>query len=246
MQQPFCRDSESSALLQFKQSFLMDEHASIEPSAYPKVASWKSHEEGEGSDYCLWDDVECDRETGHVIGLHLGSSCLYGSINSGRTLLRLVHIEILYLSDNDVNFSKIPHAIDQLSRLRSLSLWNTRFSGQVPSELLALSNLVILDLSGNTDSWGTPVLQLQKPSFTDLVQNLTRFKNVYPSVVDMSSTIPQALGANSYSLTHLFLDECGLHGESPLNIFQLPSLQFLSVSFNPDLTGYLPEFQETP
>ena len=119
----------------------------------------------------------------------------------------------------------------------------TNFQGL---EVSASGILDSLDLSGNTDSWGTPVLQLQKPSFTDLVQNLTRFKNVYPSVVDMSSTIPQALGANSYSLTHLFLDECGLHGESPLNIFQLPSLQFLSVSFNPDLTGYLPEFQETP
>ena len=87
-----------------------------------KVASWKSHGEGEGSDCCSWDGVECDRETGHVIGLHLGNSCLYGSINSSSTLLHLIHLEILYLSDNDFNFSKIPHAIGQLSRLRSLSL----------------------------------------------------------------------------------------------------------------------------
>ncbi|KAL6321689.1 hypothetical protein AAG906_031198 [Vitis piasezkii] len=54
MQQPLCHGSESSALLQFKQSFLIDEH--------------------------------CDRETGHVIGLHLASSCLSGSINSSSTL----------------------------------------------------------------------------------------------------------------------------------------------------------------
>ena len=48
MQQPLCHDSESSALLQFKQSFLIDGHASDDPSAYPKVAMWKSHGEGEG------------------------------------------------------------------------------------------------------------------------------------------------------------------------------------------------------
>ena len=86
MQQPLCQDSESSALLQFKQSFLIDGHASGDPSAYPKVAMWNSHGEGEGSDCCPWDGVECDRETGHVIGLHLASSCLYGSINSSNTL----------------------------------------------------------------------------------------------------------------------------------------------------------------
>ena len=83
MQQPLCHGSESSALLQFKQSFLIDEHVSNNPSVYPKVAMWKSHREGEvGSDCCSWDGVECDRETGHVIGFHLARSCLSGSINS--------------------------------------------------------------------------------------------------------------------------------------------------------------------
>ena len=47
MQQPLCHDSESSALLQFKQSFLIDEDVSYDPFAYPKVAMWKSHGEGE-------------------------------------------------------------------------------------------------------------------------------------------------------------------------------------------------------
>ena len=42
MQQPLCHDSESSALIQFKLSFFIDEHASIDPSAYPKVVTWKT------------------------------------------------------------------------------------------------------------------------------------------------------------------------------------------------------------
>ena len=32
---------------------------------------------------------------------------------------------------------------------------------------------------------------------------------------------------------------------SPWTFFRLPSLQFLSLRYNPHLTGYLPEFQET-
>ncbi|KAJ9686888.1 hypothetical protein PVL29_015657 [Vitis rotundifolia] len=238
MQQPLCHDSESSALLQFKQSFSIDEHASDDPSAYPKVAMWKSHREGEGSDCCSWDGVECDRETGHVIGLHLASSCLSGSINSSSSLFSLVHLQRLDLSDNDFNYSEIPFGVGQLSRLRSLDLSFSVFSGQIPSELLALSKLVFLDLSAN------PMLQLQKPGLRNLVRNLTHLKILHLSQVNISSTIPHEL-ANLSSLTFLFLRECGLHGEFPMTIFRLPSLQYLSVRYNPDLIGYLPEFQET-
>ncbi|KAJ9686890.1 hypothetical protein PVL29_015659 [Vitis rotundifolia] len=235
MQQPLCHDNESSALLQFKQSFLIDEYASEDSYAYPKVATWKSH--GEGSDCCSWDGVECDRETGHVIGLYLASSCLYGSINSSSTLFNLVHLRRLDLSDNHFNYSEIPFGVGQLSRLRSLNLSYSRFSGQIPSELLVLSELVFLDL------WGNPMLQLQKPGLRELVQNLTHLKTLHLSYVNISSTIPHAL-ANLSSLTSLFLRECGLHGEFPMTIFRLPRLQNLSVRYNPDLIGYLPEFQE--
>ena len=225
---------------------MIDCHASSDPSAYPKVARWKARgEQGEGSDCCSWDGVECDWETGHVIGLHLASSCLYGSINSSSTLFNLVHLQRLNLSDNDFNSSNIPFSVGQLSRLRSLNLSFSVFSGQIPLELLALPKLVFLDLSGNFDHLGNPLLKLQKPGLRDLVQNLTHLKTLHLSQVNISSTIPHALAVNLYSLTHLFLDECGLHGEFPSNIFQLPSLQFLSVSFNLDLTGNLPEFHET-
>ncbi|WJZ99706.1 hypothetical protein VitviT2T_018126 [Vitis vinifera] len=62
--QPLCHDSESSALLQFKQSFLTDEHASYDPSAYSKVSMWKSH--GEGSNCCSWDGLSV---TGRLVML---------------------------------------------------------------------------------------------------------------------------------------------------------------------------------
>ncbi|RVW64438.1 Receptor like protein 42 [Vitis vinifera] len=223
MQQPLCHDSESSALLQFKQSFLINGQASGDPSAYPKVAMWKSHGEGE----------EKEKEVIAALGMVLSVT--------GRlaiTLFSLVHLRRLDLSDNDFNYSEIPFGVGQLSRLRSLDLSYSVFSGQIPSELLALSNLVFLDLTAN------PMLELQKPGLRNLVQNLAHLEKLYLSEVNISSTIPHEL-ANLSSLTTLSLRQCGLHGEFPMNIFQLPSLQFLSVGYNPDLIVYLPEFQET-
>uniref|UniRef100_F6HHN4 Uncharacterized protein n=1 Tax=Vitis vinifera TaxID=29760 RepID=F6HHN4_VITVI len=233
MQHPLCHASESSALLQFKQSFLIDEDASDDPSAYPKVSTWKSHGEGEESDCCSWDGVECDKETGHVIGLHLASSCLYGSINSSNTLFSLVHLSTLDLSDNDFNYSEVPHKVGQLSRLRSLNLSGSKFSGQIPSELLALSKLVFLDLSRN------PMLELQKPGLRNLVQNLTHLKTLHLNLVNISSTIPHVL-ANLSSLTSLLLRGCGLFsGELPASIGRLVSLTVLDLD-SCKFTGMIP------
>ena len=88
--QPLCHDHERSNLLQFKESFVINQSASFDPSAYPKVASWTL----EGN-CCSWDGVECDEVTGHVIGLDLNSSCLYGSIDSNSSLFHLVHLQRL-------------------------------------------------------------------------------------------------------------------------------------------------------
>ncbi|XP_059596908.1 receptor like protein 27 [Vitis vinifera] len=243
MHRPLCHDSEGSALLQFKQSFLIDEHASGNPSAYPKVAMWKSHGEGEreGSDCCSWDGVECDRETGHVIGLHLASSCLYGSINSSSTLFSLVHLQRLDLSDNDFNYSEIPFGVGQLSRLRSLDLSFSGFSGQIPSELLALSKLVFLDLSAN------PKLQLQKPGLRNLVQNLTHLKKLHlsqlPSLqyltvrdnLDLISYLPEFQETSPLKMLDLagtsFSDN-QLSGQIPSSLFELVNLQGLYLLSN--------------
>ncbi|KAF9665321.1 hypothetical protein SADUNF_Sadunf16G0110600 [Salix dunnii] len=50
---------------QFKESLVIIESACSDPSAYPKVASWKV--DGESGDCCSWDGVECDRDFGYVI-----------------------------------------------------------------------------------------------------------------------------------------------------------------------------------
>ncbi|KAM4085445.1 hypothetical protein ACJW30_10G028400 [Castanea mollissima] len=229
--QPLCKDFESFALLQFKQSFAINASASVDPSAYPKISSWKA---GERNDCCSWDGVLCDRVTGHVIGLDLSSNYLYGSINSSSSLFHLVHLQMLNLADNYFSYSQIPPSIKYLSNLTYLNLSMSHFSSQIPLEIFELSKLVSLDLGFNQ-------LKLHKPSLKSLVENLTSLKLLYLGDVDISFPVPHIL-ANLSSLTNLDLGGCGLYGEFPTQIFKLPNLQVLSVGLNPNLTGYLPEF----
>ncbi|XP_061999171.1 receptor-like protein 6 [Rosa rugosa] len=226
---PTCRDDEIYALLQFKQSFIIDMSASVDKGAYPKISSWKSN-----SSCCSWDGIECDEKTGHVIGLNLNSSCLYGSFSSNNTLFSLVHLQRLNLADNDFNFSQIPTSIRNFPRLRYLNLSYSVFSGHVPSEVLQLSKLSSLDLSRNEDIFFNEELLRSLP------QNLTGLQTLDLSSINISSTVPNTL-TNLSLLTSLILDNCGLSGKSLGRIFKLKNLKVLSVRYNPTLTGYFPD-----
>ncbi|KAI8558071.1 hypothetical protein RHMOL_Rhmol04G0060000 [Rhododendron molle] len=233
-------EDDRSALLQFKESFFINEFASVDLSAYSKIESWKL--DGNTSDCCSWDGVECDHDSGRVIGLDLSSSFLYGSVNSNSSLFSLVHLQRLNLAGNDFNYSQVPTGIGNLSRLRSLNLSNSFFSGQIPSEISSLSQLTFLDLSIHVYPYSTKShLKLEKPSLRDLVQNLTSLKVLDLSGVNLSSTVSSAL-SNMTSLTSLSLINCLLHGEFPMAIFHLPNLQMLRLPLNENLFGYLPEF----
>jgi Leucine-rich repeat (LRR) protein len=238
--QPLCHHDDSSALLQFKESLVINQSAS--PFLYCKknVSSWTV--EGDKSDCCSWAGVECDEDTGHVIGLDLSNSCLYGSINSNSSLFRLVHLQWLDLSCNDFNQSHIPSQVRDLTRLINLDLHWSSFSGQIPIEISQLSHLSSLDLSNNfMGSPDYPTLDLKKPTLRRLVANLTRLQKLDLSFVNISSTVPNIL-ANLSSLTSLTLADCGLQGEFPIGIFMLPNLEHLNVGGNEGLTGYLPDF----
>jgi hypothetical protein len=242
--QPLCHDDDSSALLQFKESFDMNLNACRGPFAYPKIATWK--QEGVDRDCCSWDGVECDEDTGHVIGLHLSSSCLYGSMVSNSSLFRLVHLQRLNLAYNNFNFSQIPSGFSLLSRLTYLNLSYSSFSGQIPSNFSKLSKLSTLDLSSvsflaQPKSVVQSNSKLHLKSLKSLVQNLTSLKVLHLNEVQISSPVPEIL-SNLSSLTTLHLVDCGLHGEFPVGIFKLPKLQELRVSSNQDLMGYFPEF----
>ncbi|KAI5340037.1 hypothetical protein L3X38_019311 [Prunus dulcis] len=238
---------ECSALLQFNESFAINKSVSADPLAYPKVSFWTREGDGNRSNCCSWDGVECDEDFGHVVGLDLRSSFLYGSINSSNTLFRLVHLQWLDLSDNHFNFSQIPSRFgDDLSSLTYLNLSNSLFSGEIPPEISKLSKLSTLDLSFNDlivddDSFS---LKLTKGNLRSLVQNLTNIKKLHLSEVGIFSTVPDIL-VNASSLTSLQLGSCGLNGEFPIGIFHLPNLEVLYACYNSDLTGYFPTFNKS-
>ena len=74
-----------------------------------------------------------------------------------------------------------------------------------------------------------------------LVQNSTSLKDLRLSYVQISSLVPEIL-ANLSGLTTLHLSGCGLYGEFAVEIYNLPKLQDLMVSYNQDLMVKLPEF----
>ncbi|PIA31091.1 hypothetical protein AQUCO_05300131v1 [Aquilegia coerulea] len=246
--QPSCNDEDISALLQFKQSFAIDASASVNEGKSPKLLSWKLRAEGENNNTCCsWDGVECHETSGHVIGLDLSSSQLYGSINSSSSLFRLVHLQSLNLADNNFNHSQIPTAISNFPRLTYLNLASSFFFGRIPSQVAHLSKLSFLDLSQNMVHKRSPsdgLLKLDASIMKSLVQNLTKLENLNLGFVDISSTVPDTM-ANLSLLTSLVLRNCKLFGEFPAKIFHLKNLEILSVRFNHDLTGYLPEFNQS-
>lgn len=94
--------------------------------------------------------------------------------------------------------------------------------------------MVSLDLSFNS-------LMLRKPNLEDVAERFTHLAELDLSGVDVSSPVPHSL-SNLTSLSSLVLVNCLLLGEFPPSIFQLPNLRVLSLQYNQNLTGYLPEF----
>ncbi|CAO2819890.1 unnamed protein product [Amaranthus hypochondriacus] len=188
------------------------------------------------NDCCLWDGVMCNEETGHVIGLDLSSSCLYGTFPHNSSLFSLDHLEELDLSDNHFNFSKIPSAIGRLSKLTELNLSQSFFMGSIPTTVSKLSSLKILDLSRNYN------LELQyEMTFEKFVENLTQITTLHLEDVNISSSVPVVL-SNFTSLQSLILIENHLFGTFPSRVFQLPKLEVIILDNNDDLEGNLPEF----
>ncbi|KAK9664665.1 hypothetical protein RND81_14G059700 [Saponaria officinalis] len=240
---PLCSDQDRSALLQFKHSFQLDCAASAsDPSRYPKTKSWTVES---NPDCCFWDGVECNEETGNVIELDLSNSCLYGNFPQNNTLFNLVDLQKLHLAVNDFNYSQIPPEFGQLRSLRSLNLSLSAFSGQIPSEILKLSEMTVLDLSNsyNDGSSGDdpPGLRLYDPSLDMLIRNLTHLRQLYLDDVDISSTLPTFL-TNLTSLQAIGLENTNLYGEVSSSFFRLPHLEIIRFDGNSDLAGFLPQF----
>ncbi|XP_048327485.2 receptor-like protein 6 [Ziziphus jujuba] len=232
---PLCHSDESSALLQFKHSFSIDN--SSDYSFYygcppPKTDSWEN-----GTNCCKWSGVTCDKMTGHVIGLNLSCGRLVGRIHSNSSLFLLGHLQSLNFSYNDFRGSAIPSDLGKLVHLANLEIIYSNFSGHIPPDISYLSKLDSLILS----SYSFDALRLETSTMKRIVTNLTNLKELSLDGVDMSSVHNPLSLTNLSSSTSLSLRFCQLKGNIKDKFFYLTKLKSLDLSDNENLTGFLPK-----
>ncbi|GLT25995.1 hypothetical protein SLA2020_010890 [Shorea laevis] len=226
-----CHPEEGSALLDFKSTTTIDMVDDYLCTPRPIIQTWN-----ESKDCCLWEGITCDKRNGHVIGLDLSSNCLEANLTTNSSLFRLEKLQSLNLSHN---FFYHPNFSFRSSRWKSLTYLNLSSSIYMDDSLLfdeifLLSKLVSLDLSYN---YG---LLLDNIKFQMLVHNLTELRFLILDYVNMSLVVPSSLLNLTSSLEYLSLGHCNLQGNFPNQVFQLPSLQLLDLSYNSHLGGELP------
>nr|GMD63913.1 receptor-like protein 12 [Ipomoea batatas] len=199
-------------------------------NSYPKTISWNS-----STDCCLWDGVTCDESTGQVVELDLSCSQLLGTIDSNSTLFHLSHLQKLNLAGNRFDGSFISHKFGDFSYLTHLNLSSSRLSGQIPSKILHLPNLISLDL-GDFFYSSSP-LEIGNHDFMFLLQNATQLRELVLDGIPIHSSIPPNV---SSSITTLSLSYTKLQGSLPSNIFHLPNLQKLLLQGNENLSIHFP------
>ncbi|KAJ6887659.1 receptor like protein 6 [Populus alba x Populus x berolinensis] len=131
---------------------------------------------------------------------------------------------------------KFPSSVRKFKHLQKLDLRFSNLTGSIPDDLGQLTELVSIDLSFNA------YLSVEPSSFDKIIQNLTKLENLRLGSVNMSLVTPNSLANLSSSLLALGLWSCGLKGKFPDNIFLLPNLEVLDLSYNKGLTGSFPSF----
>ncbi|KAI7750731.1 hypothetical protein M8C21_013033, partial [Ambrosia artemisiifolia] len=217
--------NECSILFQFKESMYIDKYASFDSHAYPKVASWNLHK----SNCCSWDGVEC--KFGHVIGLDLSSSFLFGPISSNNNLFNLIHLRTLNLADNNFCSSQIPSGIGRLSQLANLNLSEVDIDSELPASIGNLKHLKILDLSYSAFKGTLPAS----------ISNLTQLRELHLNYNGMIGQIPSSF-SNLTQLTLLDLSHNNVSGSIPSYIGNMTQLTLLDLSYN-KFTGSLPSLE---
>ncbi|KAF8024359.1 hypothetical protein BT93_F1521 [Corymbia citriodora subsp. variegata] len=166
--------------------------------------------------------ISLDLSVDWVVPLHLP--------NMADFVHNLTGLKELDLSDVNLS-SPIPPMLANFSSLTSLRLRYCELNGDFPISIFQLPNLEVLHVAGNPNI----SVFFPKPH-----RSSPMLKELDLSDVNLSSPIPPML-ANFSSLTSLQLSSCGLNGDFPVSIFQLPNLEVLHVGGNSNLSGSFPK-----
>ncbi|XP_078167950.1 receptor-like protein 6 [Carex rostrata] len=172
-------------------------------------------------------------------------------------LSNLTKLQVLHLDGVDLSLcgSEWGKAVFQVGpTLQDLSMADCGLRGNLPHEIFHLSNLTILDLSGNY------MLSGELAEFTK--QSIWQYLDL--TDINFTGSLPDSIGNLQY-LSVLNLYNCSIYGEIPpsitnltrlealqlgsntligtipMSLFSHPSLESLSLSHN-QFSGYLPEF----
>ncbi|MFQ6621063.1 hypothetical protein Gotur_002254 [Gossypium turneri] len=115
--------------------------------------------------------------------------------------------------------SPIASQFGKLTSLTHLNISESGFEGKIPLAISYLSKLLSLDLS---DNYG---LIFEGHVFENVVKNLTQLRHLHLSNIDMSSVAPTSFINLSSYITTLILENNGLQGTFPEDVFQFPYLQ---------------------
>ncbi|KAF2537617.1 hypothetical protein F2Q68_00018710 [Brassica cretica] len=140
---------------------------------------------------CSWSYVKCNPKTSRVTDLSLSGLGLTGTI--GRGIQKLQHLKTLSLSNN--NFTGNIMSLSNNNNLQRLDLSHNNLSGTIPSSLGSAKHL---DLTGNS----------------------------------FSGSLSNDLFTNCSSLTYLSLSHNLLEGELPSTLFRCSVLNTLNLSSN--------------
>ncbi|KAF9665246.1 hypothetical protein SADUNF_Sadunf16G0102600 [Salix dunnii] len=207
-------------------------------SASTKLVKWNST-----PNCCEWPGITCDKGgSGRVISLDLSFESITGGLDDSSGLFSLQFLQNLNLSSNSFN-TTLPVRFASLTDLISLNLSSAGFIGQIPNDISKLTKLVSLDLSTNY-FLGGPALELEKPNFATLVQNLAHLEELILDGVNISaqgSDWGKALSSSLPNLKVLSMTNCFLTGPLDDSLAELRSLSVIRLSSN-NLSAPVPEF----
>ncbi|CAL5407591.1 unnamed protein product [Camellia sinensis] len=236
-----------------------------------KLVSWNVDDDSP----CNWVAVKCNPRSNRVSELVLDGFGLTGRIGRGllqlqylqklslakndltgsisANLTRLENLQVLDLSENNLSGSIPGDFFQQCGSLRSISLANNKFSGQIQDSLSSCQTLSAINFSTNqlsgslpSSMWSLPGLRSLDLSYNLLegeipkgIQGLNNLRSVYLQKNKLTGEVPEWLG-EMRSLESLDLSDNSFSGQVPTSIGNLQSLKVLNISMNA-LTGSLPD-----